>query len=258
MRCAHVHTSTRPQVHTSTRPHVHTSTRPHVHTSTRARRPLARSANAGGIKLCDLGVSASVANHTKRSTVIGTPLWMSPELIESGSYGTPTDVWSLGITVIEMAEMKPPYADVNPTIRALFLITSSEPATLAAAGGGEWSADLHGFVGACLVKDPAARQTASQLLTHGLVRRGVALGTAPVHAMLRRAMNARTSNASGTSKRHATPRPRAALQRVRCRQHPCACYRRRMCATDAKLRAPLLRLQATTTWVVARSMARWT
>lgn len=58
----------------------------------------------GGIKLCDLGVSASVANHTKRSTVIGTPLWMSPELIESGSYGTPTDVWSLGITTIEMAE----------------------------------------------------------------------------------------------------------------------------------------------------------
>ena len=46
--------------------------------------------NGGGIKLCDLGVSASIANHTKCSTVIGTPLWMSPELIESGSYGTST------------------------------------------------------------------------------------------------------------------------------------------------------------------------
>ena len=47
------------------------------------------SSSSGGIKLCDLGVSASIANHTKRSTVIGTPLWMSPELIESGAYGTP-------------------------------------------------------------------------------------------------------------------------------------------------------------------------
>ena len=75
-----------------------------LHRDIKAGNVLLSGQEGGGIKLCDLGVSASVANHTKRSTVIGTPLWMSPELIESGSYGTPTDIWSLGITIIEMAE----------------------------------------------------------------------------------------------------------------------------------------------------------
>jgi serine/threonine protein kinase len=87
-----------------------------LHRDIKAGNVLLSASEGGGIKLCDLGVSASVANHTKRSTVIGTPLWMSPELIESGSYGTPTDIWSLGITIIEMAERRPPHADVNPTI----------------------------------------------------------------------------------------------------------------------------------------------
>ena len=62
--------------------------------------------------------------------MIGTPLWMSPELIESGAYGASTDVWSLGITALEMAEMAPPHHDVNPTIRALFLITAQPAPTV--------------------------------------------------------------------------------------------------------------------------------
>lgn len=77
-----------------------------LHRDIKAGNVLLSGEGGGGIKLCDLGVSASVANHTKRSTVIGTPLWMSPELIESGAYGTPTDIWSLGITILEMAETK--------------------------------------------------------------------------------------------------------------------------------------------------------
>ena len=78
---------------------------------------LLSQADGGGIKLCDLGVSASISNHTKRSTVIGTPLWMSPELIESGAYGTSTDIWSLGITIIEMAELTPPHSQASARAR---------------------------------------------------------------------------------------------------------------------------------------------
>ena len=91
---------------------------------TQAGNILLSTTDGGGVKLCDLGVSASVASHTKRSTVIGTPLWMSPELIESGAYGTSTDVWSLGITMLEMAEVNPPHHE------ACHLLPHTSPATL--------------------------------------------------------------------------------------------------------------------------------
>ena len=144
-------------------------TRQILHRDIKAGNILLSTAEGGGVKLCDFGVSASVASHTKRSTVIGTPLWMSPELIESGAYGSSTDIWSLGITLLEMAEMNPPHheahstcsppppppparararararapapapapapAQVSPTIRALFLITSRPPPRLKDAG----------------------------------------------------------------------------------------------------------------------------
>ena len=90
-------------------------TRQILHRDIKAGNILLSTSEGGGVKLCDLGVSASVASHTKRSTVIGTPLWMSPELIESGAYGTSTDIWSLGITLLEMAEINPPHHEVHPT-----------------------------------------------------------------------------------------------------------------------------------------------
>ena len=89
-------------------------TRQLLHRDIKAGNILLSTTDGGGVKLCDLGVSASVASHTKRSTVIGTPLWMSPELIESGAYGTSTDIWSLGITLLEMAEINPPHHEVHP------------------------------------------------------------------------------------------------------------------------------------------------
>ena len=88
-------------------------TRQILHRDIKAGNILLSTTDGGGVKLCDLGVSASVASHTKRSTVIGTPLWMSPELIESGAYGTSTDIWSLGITLLEMAEINPPHHEVH-------------------------------------------------------------------------------------------------------------------------------------------------
>src|SRR5690606_23982204 len=80
----------------------------------------------GLVKLVDFGISAVNARHSmKRETVIGTPLWMAPEIIDNTGMPVPYDykgdIWALGITVIEMAELQPPHFDVNP-MRAIFLI----------------------------------------------------------------------------------------------------------------------------------------
>ena len=107
-------------------------TRQILHRDIKAGNILLSTSDGGGVKLCDLGVSASVASHTKRSTVIGTPLWMSPELIESGAYGTSTDIWSLGITLLEMAEINPPHHEVHPTLN-LTLIRHARTFTPSAA-----------------------------------------------------------------------------------------------------------------------------
>ena len=75
---------------------------------------------AGEGKLADFGVSARLSTTLpKRNTVIGTPMWMSPEMIEAGQYDQLTDIWSLGITAIELAQMDPPLFDVTPAVRAL-------------------------------------------------------------------------------------------------------------------------------------------
>ena len=105
-------------------------------------------------------MSASIANHTKRSTVIGTPLWMSPELIESGAYGKPTDVWSLGITAIELVKGRPPHIELSALL-AMYTIVNEEAPSLDAAAH---DAALATFVSRCLEKSPAERATCAQLL----------------------------------------------------------------------------------------------
>mmetsp|Transcript_1795 Transcript_1795/g.5034 ORF Transcript_1795/g.5034 Transcript_1795/m.5034 type:complete len:690 (+) Transcript_1795:178-2247(+) len=115
----------------------------------------------GACKLCDLGVAAELGPGGKRGTVIGTPLWMSPELIQDGSYNEKTDIWSLGITVIEMAEMHPPLWQITPPVRALFLIPSAPAPRLAQPK--QWSKEMVNFVTSCLDKSPATRPGAKQL-----------------------------------------------------------------------------------------------
>eukprot|EP00299_Pterocystis_sp_00344_P013623 c6697_g1_i1.p1 GENE.c6697_g1_i1~~c6697_g1_i1.p1 ORF type:complete len:781 (-),score=148.17 c6697_g1_i1:171-2513(-) len=121
----------------------------------------------GHVKLADFGVSATL-EHTwsKRNTVTGTPYWMAPEVIEQENYNETADIWSLGITAIEMAEGQPPYHDCHP-MRAIFLIPQRSPPTLREGGG--WSAEFRDFVTKCLMKAPSSRPSAAKLLQHPFI-----------------------------------------------------------------------------------------
>jgi len=126
----------------------------------------------GHAKLADFGVSAQLgSNQSKRKTVIGTPFWMAPEVIQESSYDGKADIWSLGITVIEMAEMEPPYANIHP-MRAIFMIPSK--ASPKFTNKDRWSPELNNFLAQCLDKDTEKRPNASQLMTHPFVAKTVA------------------------------------------------------------------------------------
>ena len=125
--------------------------------------------NSGGhVKIADFGVASQLTDTiAKRKTFIGTSLWMAPEIIQEIGYGCVADIWSLGITSIEMAEGKAPYADINP-MRAMFMIPSKPPPSFTKPD--QWSSQFIDFVSQCLVKNPEERATASQLLQHEFIQ----------------------------------------------------------------------------------------
>ncbi|XP_064615647.1 misshapen-like kinase 1 isoform X2 [Liolophura sinensis] len=124
------------------------------------------------VKLVDFGVSAQLDKTIgRRNTFIGTPYWMAPEVIAcdenpDATYDNRSDLWSLGITAIEMAEGKPPLCDMHP-MRALFLIPRNPPPRLKSS---KWSPKFHSFVEACLIKDYTSRPNTEQLLKHQFIR----------------------------------------------------------------------------------------
>ena len=122
----------------------------------------------GKAKIADFGVSAKLdTTLSKRNTVIGTPFWMAPEIIQEISYNGKADIWSLGITAIELAEGVPPYSNIHP-MRAIFMIPNRPPPRLRTAG--KWSQTYADFVACCLEKDPEKRPSAQELLQHPFVK----------------------------------------------------------------------------------------
>ncbi|KAL8563942.1 hypothetical protein ACOMHN_059372 [Nucella lapillus] len=130
--------------------------------------------HSGVTKLIDFGVSGHLETHlAHRKTHVGTPYWMAPEVIACEqqldySYDVRCDVWSLGITAIELAEGKPPHADVDPR-RALFKIPRSPPPKLTKPD--LWSAEFHDFITKCLMKDFEQRAFTQDLLSHPFLQR---------------------------------------------------------------------------------------
>jgi serine/threonine protein kinase len=124
--------------------------------------------NDGKAKLADFGVSAQMnSTMSKRRTVIGTPFWMAPEVIQESSYDGKADIWSLGITAIEMAQGEPPNSDIHP-MRAIFMIPSKPPPTL--DDPSQWSKDFVDFVKVCLLKNPAERPDSTELTKHAFMK----------------------------------------------------------------------------------------
>lgn len=125
----------------------------------------------GRAKLADFGVSKEVNTmQDKARTVIGTPYWMAPEVIQETPYDAKADIWSLGITAIEMAEGNPPLHKVHP-MRAIFMIPGKASPKLKDAA--KWSPELHDFISRCLQKNPAERASCRELLEHPWVQKEV-------------------------------------------------------------------------------------
>jgi len=129
-----------------------------------------------GAKLADFGVSAQL-NFTmqKKVTVVGSPYWMAPEVISVKNdsshegYDLKADIWSLGITAIELAEGQPPLFEIA-SLRVIFLIPARDPPTF--KNPSKWGPDFLDFVRICLQKDPTKRPTANELMKHPFLIKG--------------------------------------------------------------------------------------
>jgi len=129
----------------------------------------------GHVKLSDFASAAKLANiaepsYIEGARVAGTSYWMAPEVIRESHVGPSSDVWSLGISTIEMAEGRPPYSHLN-RLRAMFVIPTKQAPTL--ADPEKWSPEMLNFVRSCCQKDPSRRQDSTTLSWHPFVKEEV-------------------------------------------------------------------------------------
>jgi tRNA A-37 threonylcarbamoyl transferase component Bud32 len=124
---------------------------------------------SGGVRIADFGFATQLtAQASKRTSVVGTPYWMSPELVRGEKYDAKVDVWSLGILGLEMADGEPPYIDLPP-LKAVFSIVTRPPTSPAEPS--RWSADFNAFIRLCLTYEGDARPSASELLSHPFLQK---------------------------------------------------------------------------------------
>jgi len=121
----------------------------------------------GVCRLADFGVSAKQQSESN-TTVTGTPLWMAPEILQSQPYNTSCDIWSLGITAIELAEGKPPYSEDN-LYGAIDKIVKNPPPAL--QDPSKFSPQFVSFITTCLKKEPTQRPTSEELLNDPFIKR---------------------------------------------------------------------------------------
>lgn len=146
--------------------YLHTMNPPTIHRDIKSGNILLNS--KGEVKLADFGIAAQLTDTiAKRHTQIGSPFWMAPEIIQENPYDTKVDIWSLGITAIELAQLKPPHWDAG-SIRALFLIATKPPPTLDQPE--KYSPGFSKFITNCVSKSPTERPTALQLLDHTFIK----------------------------------------------------------------------------------------